>query len=207
MADAVGNAGAGAGEHRLGLVAFAGRAMNDTLGERLLALFVVFAPLSLLSFGGSNSVIADIAQQSVAIRHWTTAREFADLFALSRGAPAAAAALTALIGWKLAGLVGAVVATVSFYGPAAVLLFVVAKLWNRWKGSPWHAAIERGMAPIAGGLFLSGGIAVLRASPAGPAVWIAAGLATAALLYWPKLHPLPLLAGGGAVAALIDWLG
>ena len=39
--------------------------MRESFGGYLAALFLVFAPLSLLSFGGSNSVIADIAQQSV----------------------------------------------------------------------------------------------------------------------------------------------
>jgi hypothetical protein len=63
------------------------------------------------------------------------------------------------------------------------------------------------MAPLAAGLFLSGGIAVLRASPAGPAVWIAAAAATAALLWWPKLHPLPLLAASGALFGLLDLSG
>jgi chromate transporter len=181
--------------------------MRDSLGGNLLALFLVFAPLSLLSFGGSNSVIADIAEQSVAVQHWTSQREFADLFALSRAAPGPGSMLAALIGWKIAGPAGALVATISFYGPAALLLFIVAKLWGRCRGSPWHQAVERGMTPIAAGLFLSGGIAVLRASPAGPAVWIAAGAATAALLYWPKLHPVPLLAAGGALFGLIDVLG
>jgi chromate transporter len=181
--------------------------MRDDLSGTLVSLFAVFAPLSLLSFGGSNSVIADIAHQSVAVQHWTSEREFADLFALSRAAPGPGSMLTALIGWKLAGLTGAVVATASFYGPAALLLFVAAKLWGRWRGSAWHAAIERGMAPIAAGLFLSGGIAVLRASPAGPIVWVAAGAATAALLYWPKLHPVPLLLASGAAFALIDIMG
>jgi chromate transporter len=181
--------------------------VRQSLGANLLALFGVFAPLSLLSFGGSNSVIADIAQQSVAVQHWTTQREFADFFALSRGAPGPGSMLAALIGWKIAGLVGAFVATASFYGPAAVLLFFIAKLWGRWRGSPWHQAVERGMAPLAAGLFLSGGIAVLRVSPAGVAAWVAAGAATAALLYWPKLHPLPLLAAGGAVFGLLDVLG
>jgi hypothetical protein len=38
-------------------------------------------------------------------------------------------------------------------------------------------------------------------------VWVAAGLATAVLLYWPKLHPVPLLLAGGAVFGLIDLLG
>jgi chromate transporter len=181
--------------------------MRDSPVGTLLTLFAVFAPLSLLSFGGSNSVIADIAHQSVDVRHWTSEREFADLFALSRAAPGPGSMLTALIGWRIGGFAGALVATVSFYGPAALLLFVVAKLWGRWRGSPWHQAVERGMAPIAAGLFLSGGIAVLRASPAGFAVWIAAGLTTAALIYWPRLHPLPLLAASGGVFGLIVLMG
>jgi chromate transporter len=172
----------------------------------LLSLLAVFAPLSLMSFGGSNSVIADIAHQSVEVRHWTSARDFADLFALSRAAPGPGSMLCALLGWKVAGFAGALAATVAFYLPASLLLFVAAKIWGRWRGSAWHQAVERGMAPIAAGLFLSGGVAVLRVAPAGPAAWIAAGAATAVLLYWPKLHPVPLLAASGAIFALLDLL-
>ncbi|HXP03211.1 MAG TPA: chromate transporter [Stellaceae bacterium] len=181
--------------------------MREGFAGSLLPLFAVFAPLSLLSFGGSNSVIADIAHQSVAVQHWTSEREFADLFALSRAAPGPGSMLAALIGWKLGGLAGALVATVSFYGPAAIVLYFAAKLWGRWRGSAWHTAVERGMAPIAAGLFLSGGIAVLRVAPAGLTAWVAAGAAAAALLYWPKLHPLPLLVVSGGIFGLVDWLG
>jgi len=181
--------------------------MRDGFTGQLATLFAVFAPLSLLSFGGSNAVIADIAHQSVVIQHWTSEREFADLFALSRAAPGPGSMLAALIGWKLAGLAGAVAATVSFYGPAALVLYFAAKLWGRWRGSAWHTAVERGMAPIAAGLFLSGGIAVLKIAPAGLAAWIAASVAAAALLYWPKLHPVPLLMAGGAVFGLAKLLG
>ena len=181
--------------------------MRDSFGGSLLALIAVFAPLSLLSFGGSNSVIADIAHQSVAIRHWTSDREFADFFALSRAAPGPGSMLCALIGWKVAGMAGALIATVAFYLPASLLLFVAAKIWGRWRGSAWHQAVERGVAPIAAGLFLSGGVAVLRVAPAGLTAWIAAGAATAALMYWPKLHPVPLLLASGAAFGLIDLWG
>jgi len=180
--------------------------MRDLPSGSLLTLFAVFAPLSLLSFGGSNAVIADIAHRSIAL-HWTSAREFADLFALSRAAPGPGSMLCALIGWKVGGIVGALVATVAFYLPSSLLLFAAAKVCGRWRGSAWHQAVEQGMAPIAAGLFLSGGVAVLRASPAGLAVWIAAGATTAALLYWPKLHPAALLVAGGAAFGLIDVLG
>ena len=174
------------------------------LGDTLIALGLVFAPLSLLSFGGGNAVVADIAEQSVMVHGWTSAREFADLFALSRAAPGPGSMLAALIGWKAAGVAGAAVATLAFYMPSAVLVFAVARIWGRWRGSRWHTAVERGMAPVAAGLFLSGGVAVLRASPGGPAVWIAAIATTAALLRWPKVHPVPLLLGS---AVLFGFLG
>jgi chromate transporter len=177
--------------------------MRDSLSGTLFALFAVFAPLSLLSFGGGNVVIADIAHQSIAHR-WTSERDFADLFALSRAAPGPGSMLCALIGWKSAGIAGAVVATVAFYLPSSLLLFIIAKIWGRWRGAAWHQAVERGMAPIAAGLLLSAGIVVLRASPAGPAVWIAAGLTTVALLHWPKMHPVPLFIASGALFGLID---
>jgi hypothetical protein len=62
------------------------------------------------------------------------------------------------------------------------------------------------MAPVAAGLFLSGGIAVLRASPGGPAVWVAAIATTLALLRWPKMHPVPLLLGGAALFGVLGAL-
>jgi len=176
--------------------------MRDGIGETLLALGAVFAPLSLLSFGGGNATIADIAQQSIVVHHWTSAREFNDLFALSRAAPGPGSMLAAMIGWKAGGTPGALVAILAFYLPSATLIYLASRLWGRWRGSRWHAAIERGMAPVAAGLFLSGGIAVLRASPAGWPEWAAALAATALLLRWPKLHPVPLLIGGAALFAV-----
>ena len=50
-----------------------------------------------------------------AIQHWTDEREFADLFALSRATPGPGSMLATLIGWKIAGITGALVATIAFY--------------------------------------------------------------------------------------------
>jgi len=165
----------------------------------LLALVLVFVPLSLLSIGGGASLLADMEHQSVGVRGWTTPREFADLFAISRAAPGPGTMLAALIGWKAAGWTGAVTATVALYLPSSLLVYGAARLWSRWRGSVWHTAVERGLAPVAAGLLLSGGIAVLRVSPGGPAVWAAAVIATVLLLRWPRLHPLALFAASGAL--------
>jgi chromate transporter len=176
--------------------------MTDDL-RTLLALAVVFVPLSLLSIGGGASLLADMEHQSVAVHGWTTPREFADLFAISRAAPGPGTMLSALIGWKAACWAGAVTATVALYLPSSMLVYAAARLWGRWRGSAWHSAVERGLAPIAAGLILSGGIAVLRVSPGGAAVWLAAVMATVLLLRWPRLHPLVLFAAGGALFGLV----
>jgi chromate transporter len=168
----------------------------------LLALVLVFVPLSLLSIGGGASLLADMEHQSVTVHGWTTPREFADLFAISRAAPGPGTMLSALIGWKAAGWGGAVTATVALYVPSSLLVYGAARLWGRWRGSVWHAAVERGLAPVAAGLILSGGIAVLRVSPGGPAIWAAAIAATVLLLRWPRLHPLALFAAGGTLFGL-----
>jgi chromate transporter len=170
--------------------------------RRLLALALVFAPLSLLSIGGGASLLAEIEHQSVAVRAWTTQREFADLFAISRAAPGPGTMLSTLIGWKVAGWAGALTATVALYLPSSLLVYGAARLWGRWRGSVWHTAIERGLAPIGAGLMLAGGIAVLRVSPGGPAVWVAAIASTALILRWPSLHPLALFAASGALFSL-----
>ncbi|MGH7095547.1 MAG: chromate transporter [Stellaceae bacterium] len=173
--------------------------MREPLGDGLATLALVFVPLSFMAFGGSNAVLPDIAHQTVAVHGWMSGREFADFFALSRAAPGPGSMLTALIGWKVAGLAGALVATIGLYVPSAVLVYVVARLWGRWRGRAWHDAVERGVAPIAAGLLLSAGIAVLRASPGGLPIWLAAIAATAILLRWPRLPPIALIAAGGAL--------
>ena len=180
--------------------------MSDDF-RTLLALALVFIPLSLLSIGGGASLLAEIEHQSVTVHGWTTQREFADLFAISRAAPGPGTMLSTLIGWKAAGLAGALTATVALYLPSSLLVYGAARLWGRWRGSVWHTAVERGLAPIAAGLILSGGIAVLRVSPGGLAVWVAAIVSTAVLLRWPGLNPLLLFAIEGALFALTDALG
>ena len=64
------------------------------------------------------------------------------------------------------------------------------------------AVARLGLAPIAAGLIMSGGMAVLRVSPGGAEVWVAALASTVLLLCWPRLRPLALFAAGGGLFGL-----
>lgn len=175
--------------------------------RRLLALVAVFAPLSLFSIGGGASLVAEIEHQAVAVHGWTSPRQFADLFAISRAAPGPGTMLSALIGWNVAGFAGALTASAALYLPSSLVIYVGARLWGRWRGAAWHGAVERGLAPIAAGLVLAGGLAVLRVAPGGVAVSAMAIAATILLLRWPRLSPLLLFAAAGALFGIAAALG
>ncbi|WP_322101374.1 chromate transporter [Paraburkholderia sp. J41] len=164
--------------------------MRDNLYLQLIA---VFAPLSLLSIGGGQSIVAEINQQAVTIHGWVTQTQFVDLFAISRAAPGPGALLTTLIGWRAGGWLGAVVASLALFVPSSLLAYVATLVWRRHERHPWHRIAERGLAPIATGLILSSSYTVLRASSATWAVWGLALGALAVFMTRPKANPLAVL--------------
>ena len=111
--------------------------------------------------------------------------------------------IASLIGWKVAGLAGAVVALLAVCGPAAVIAWWVADLWDRFKDSPWRLAIQRAIAPIVVALILAGGYVI--ATPDGTPDWrlwlIAA--ASAGTMLATRLNPLWMIAGGALLGAVL----
>ncbi|HEX9490219.1 MAG TPA: chromate transporter, partial [Stellaceae bacterium] len=123
----------------------------------LLDLAVTFGVLSLIAFGGMPAVMPEMQRMVVEVKAWTTEAEFIQLFAIAQAAPGPNVLIVSLIGWKAAGLLGAIVALLAVCGPAAVVSWWVAGLWERFKDSPWRIAIQKAIAPLVVGLTLSGG--------------------------------------------------
>jgi len=170
-------------------------------------LIAVFVPFSLVSIGGGPSIFAAIQVQSVEVEHWTSAREFVDIFAISRAAPGPGSMLVTLIGWKVAGWAGAFVATFALFAPSSLLCYGVAKVWSRYRDRTWSRALEAGLAPIGAGLIFAGILAIFRVSGGGALSAGVALVAGAALWRLPRLHPVVALAAGAAVFAAWTTLG
>jgi chromate transporter len=62
-----------------------------------------------------------------------------------------------LIGWQVAGLAGALLATAAFTGPAFLVAYGASQLRERWHAVGWYKTIERGIAPITVGLIVASG--------------------------------------------------
>lgn len=168
--------------------------------QTLYDLARIFAPLSLVAFGGGPTIVAEIERQTVAVHGWLTHQDFIDIFAISRVAPGPGILMITLIGWKVAGWLGAIVASLSFYIPSGLLVVGAALLWHRHRAASWRDKVERGLAPIAIGLIFAGAYSVLNATQGGVLAFVTAGL-SAAVLMWRRINPLLLLSLGAAVYA------
>jgi len=158
----------------------------------LLRIILLFAPLSALSFGGGQTIIADIQLQSVSVYHWLSGQEFADLFAISRVSPGPTTLISALIGWHLKGFVGAIVATFAMYIPSSTVFVTVTLFWHKSEGMRWRRAIEHGLAPVAVGLIFAGAVAVMQSMHATTLAWATTAIA-ACVVYFTKLNPYILM--------------
>lgn len=178
--------------------------MRDNVYLQLLAVFV---PLSLLSIGGGQTIIAAVDHQAVTIHGWLTQREFVDLFAISRSAPGPGALMATLVGWKAAGWLGAAVASLAFFVPSSLLAYVATLLWRRHDRHPWHRRAQTGLAPVATGLILASSLTVLRAASSTWPVWVLALSALAVFASRLKVNPLVVLFAAGLLNVLVGKIG
>jgi chromate transporter len=167
----------------------------------LLQLISLFAVLSMLAFGGGAGVIPDMQRAAVDQRHWLTAREFLDMFAISRAAPGPGSLIVVLIGLKAAGLAGATVSFAAMFAPSCLAVHLVARYWHRAAHTAWRTVLERAFAPIGVGLTFASGLSLMRGTEHG---WLPWGLTlvSAVLFGTTGINPI-LLLGLGAGALLL----
>lgn len=170
----------------------------------LIELIAQFLLLSMLSIGGANAIIPEIHRRAVDVNHWMTDADFAQLFALSQAAPGPNVLIVSLIGWKVAGIAGGVVAMLAMSGPSSLLTYGVAHAWERFRDAPWRIAIQRGLAPVTVGLILASGYVLTRAADQSWGAYAITGVTLALGLVTP-MHPLWFL-GLAAVIGALGWV-
>jgi chromate transporter len=166
----------------------------------LIELARLFTMLSFLAIGGVNALIPEIHRRVVDVQHWLTDTDFAQAFAIAQAAPGPNMLIVSVIGWKVDGFIGALVATVAICAPSSVLTFAVAHIWDRFRDAPLRVAIQLGLAPVTVGLVLSSGYILARTADK---TWsaLAVTIATVGIMLTMRIHPLWLLALGATLGA------
>ncbi|HTS21850.1 MAG TPA: chromate transporter [Casimicrobiaceae bacterium] len=160
-----------------------------------------FFVLSLLSIGGANAILPEIHLRVVETRQWMTDADFTQLFALSQAAPGPNVLIVSLVGWKVAGVLGGIVAMLAMSGPSSLLTYGVAHVWDRFRDAPWRAAIQRAVAPVTVGLILASGYVLARTTDHSWSAYAITGV-TLLLVLRTTLHPLWMLGAAAILGAL-----
>ena len=160
-------------------------------------LFLQFALLFCVAFGGATALLPEMQRLVVEQRHWLDDATFIHLYAIAQAAPGPNGLVVTLIGWEVAGLAGALLATAAMCLPMSVVIYFLIPRWERFRGARWQQAVQLGVAPLAVGLVFSG--ATLIGVGAGLS-WGGWGLAAVAVAFnlRSKLHPLWFIAVGAA---------
>ena len=90
-------------------------------------LISTFGLMSLFAVGGANAAIPEMHRIAVDVQHWMTDKQFADVYAISQLSPGPNVLIVTLIGYSVAGVAGALAATLAMCVPTAVLAYWVSR--------------------------------------------------------------------------------
>jgi len=166
-----------------------------------LQLFLEFTLLSFVAFGGATALLPEMHRVVVENHHWLNDTTFTHLYAIAQAAPGPNVLVVTLIGWEIAGLAGALAATLAMCLPMSVLIYLLIDRWEGFSGKRWQRAISLGVAPLAVGLVFSGATLIARSAGLGWAAWALVAVTVVANLR-TKLHPLWFIAVGAALGLL-----
>lgn len=157
-----------------------------------------FGLMSLFAVGGAVSAIPEMHRIAVDVHHWLDDKQFADVFAISQLSPGPNVLIVTLIGYSVAGITGALAATLAMCGPTAILAYYVSRLLQRSRHATWPAIIQAALVPLSIGLMAASSLILAQTSDR---TW-AAGLMTAVaavLAFATRLNPLWILLAGGVL--------
>jgi chromate transporter len=160
-----------------------------------------FAIISLLAFGGGQAALPLVERLVVSEAHWLSASAFGTAVAFGYLTPGPVLITATFVGHRVAGLPGAVAATLGAFLIPWLLSTATAQQAARWAQHPALRRFGAGAAPAVIGLLGVTALALTREAVVGPPqlVIVAAALL---LLGMTRIHPALLLAGGG----LAGWL-
>lgn len=127
-----------------------------------LKLFLSFLQIGLFSIGGGYAAMPLIQNQTVELHGWLTMNEFTDLVTIAEMTPGPIAVNAAtFVGTRVAGLPGAVLATLGCIFPSMIIVSLLAFIYYRYKGVALLQSILGSLRPAVVALIGSAGISIL----------------------------------------------
>ena len=103
-----------------------------------LELFLTFAKMGVMTFGGGMAMLPILQREVVEDRHWATEEELVDYYAIGQCTPGIIAVNTAtFVGQKRKGALGGIAATLGMVFPSLVIISILAGLITNFSSVTW----------------------------------------------------------------------
>ena len=129
----------------------------------LFAIFLSMLKIGCFAFGGGYAIIALLENEFISKRNWIDHDEFLDVVAIAESTPGPIAINVATyIGYKLKGVVGAVVSTVGMCLPSFLIMYIVSLFYEQFMQITLVAAAFKGIQICVVYLIASAGLKMLK---------------------------------------------
>jgi chromate transporter len=172
----------------------------------LFTLSAIFLRIGSVTFGGGLVMVPLIESEVVNNHHWLTHQEFADAFALGQITPGPVLITATFVGYRVAGTLGALVATISIFLPAFLMTIAAGSSLRRFRDNKLVQSLLRGIAPAVVGLLVAAGLSIGRA---GIHTWIGLSIMIVAMFVLVRFRPNAfwVILGAGVIRFLFGAVG
>ncbi|WP_394825500.1 chromate efflux transporter [Pendulispora albinea] len=170
----------------------------------LVKLFLIFAKIGAVVFGSGYVLLAFLRTDLVEQTHWLTESQLIDAVAIGQFTPGPVFTTATFIGYVLAGMPGAIAATVGIFLPSFALVAVSGPILPKLRQSPTFSAFLDGVNAASLALMAVVGFVLARTALVDvPTVLLA--LASAAVLLRWRINSAWLVLGGGLAGLALEW--
>jgi chromate transporter len=161
----------------------------------------VFAYLSLLTVGGGMAAFPEMKTLTVDVHGWLTSEQLVHSYSVGQLAPGPNMMMIVPIGDWAGGPLGALIVLIAFFGPTALLTFIIGRGWARLETWPWRKSIQQGLAPVSIGLLLAGCFTLAKGAIFGLET-AAIAVVVLLILLQTKVNPAALVLGAAVIGVL-----
>lgn len=112
-------------------------------------LFLAFFRCGIFGFGGGQATVPLIENEVVNTFGWLSISEFSDAYALVNSLPGPITTkMAALVGFKMAGPLGMLVATLGIILPSTIAVILLFTLYREYKETKWLQGMMKGVRPV-----------------------------------------------------------
>ena len=171
----------------------------------LTTLFLSFLKIGSVLYGSGYVLVAFLQTEFVERLGWITSGQLLDAVAIGQFTPGPVFTTATFIGYLVAGVPGAVLATVAIFLPGFVFVAITNPFIPRLRRSPWLSALLDGVVAASLGLMAAVTVDLARQSIVDVPTALLLVVAAVLLIRY-RVNSTWLIIGGAAVGLLVTWL-